>query len=346
MPPIPPEEPGKILVVRNDRLGDVVLILPFLEALAQALPRAQIDVLVHQELTDIFYHHPIVHAVLPDEGEATGRLAAKIRAGGYNAIVVINPTWRNAWAAWRSSTPIRVGQGNRAFGLFFNRRLYFHRSRMEKHEAEYHLLYLEGLGIVPPPILPRPHLLVDPEAGERVGALLTGAGWDGMKPLVGLHPGSGGSSRTWGLANYRALAERLLDAGYAVVVTGGAGEADALELGKTPGVTSMVGKTNLRELIALLTRLRVFVSADTGPMHLCGALEIPTVSIFSPQRGNSPARWHPIGNRWVALKPEGVECGKCGRDACPDPNCMARVSVDAVFEAINKVLNETRREGS
>ncbi len=181
--------------------------------------------------------------------------------------------------------------------------------------------------------------MVDPEAGEKVGALLVQAGWDGTKPLLGLHPGSGGSSKTWGLANYRTLAERLLDASYGVVVTGGANEADALELGKTPGVTSMVGKTDLRELIALLAQLRVFVSADTGPMHLCGALGIPTVSIFSPQQGNSPARWHPIGNRYVALKPEGVECGKCGRDACPDPNCMARVSVDAVFAAIIKVLS-------
>lgn len=339
MPSIPPEEIEKILVVRNDRLGDVVLILPFVEALAQALPRAQIDVLVRMELADIFYHHPIVRAVLPDEGEPAGRLAAKIRAGAYNAIVVINPTWRNALAAWRSGTPIRVGQGNRIFGMFFNRRVYFHRSRMEKHEAEYHLLYLEGLGIVPPPMLPRPRIMVDPEAGEKVGALLAQAGWDGMKPLLGLHPGSGGSSRTWGFANYATLAQRLLAAGYAVVVTGGAGENDAVKLGRMTGVIGMVGRTDLRELIALLGQMKVFVSADTGPMHLCGALGIPTVSIFSPQRGNSPARWHPLGNRWVALKPDGVECGKCGRDACPDPNCMARVSVDAVFEAIKEVLS-------
>jgi heptosyltransferase II len=339
MPPIPPEELGKILVVRNDRLGDVVLILPFLEALAQALPKAQIDVLVRRELADIFFHHPIVRAVLPDEGEPVGRLAAKIRANGYDAIMVINPTYRNAWAAWRSGTPIRVGQGNRAFGLFFNQRVYFHRSRMEKHEAEYHLLYLEGLGIVPPPILPRPRIMVDPEAREKVGALLAQAGWEGTKPLMGLHPGSGGSSRTWGFDNYTTLAGRLLGAGYAVVVTGGESEDDAVKLGRMTGVIGMVGTTNLRELIALLANLRVFVSADTGPMHLCGALGIPTVSIFSPQRGNSPARWHPLGNRYMVLKPEGVECGKCGRDVCPDPNCMARVRVDAVFEAITEVLS-------
>jgi ADP-heptose:LPS heptosyltransferase len=338
MPPDSSAEPGKILVVRNDRLGDVVLILPFLEALHQALPTAQIDVLVRRELADIFLHHPIVHRVLPDEGEPASALAVKIRAGDYDAIIVINPTWRNGWAAWRSGTPIRVGQGNRAFGLFFNRRVYFHRSRMERHEAEYHLLYLEGLGIVPPPALPQPRITVDPEAGERVTALLGEAGWDGKKALVGLHPGSGGSSRTWGLPNYAALAQRLLDTGCAVVVTGGAGEADAVELGRKPGVINMVGRTDLRELIALLAQVRVFVSADTGPMHLCGALGTPTVSVFSPQRGNSPERWHPLGNRWVALKPEGVECGKCGRDACPDPNCMARVSVDAVFTAIERQL--------
>jgi ADP-heptose:LPS heptosyltransferase len=339
MPPDSSTEPGKILVVRNDRLGDVVLILPFLEALHQALPTAQIDVLVRRELADIFLHHPIVHRVLPDEGEPASALAVKIRAGDYDAIIVINPTWRNGWAAWRSGTPFRVGQGNRAFGLFFNRRVYFHRSRMERHEAEYHLLYLEGLGIVPPPVLPQPRIVVDLEAGERVRALLRDAGWDGAKPLVGLHPGSGGSSRTWGLANYAALAQRLLDTGCALVVTGGAGEADAVELGKKPGVINMVGRTDLRELIALLARMKVFVSADTGPMHLCGALGTPTVSVFSPQRGNSPERWHPLGNRWVALKPEGVVCGKCGRDACPDPNCMARVSVDDVYTAIKEMIH-------
>jgi lipopolysaccharide heptosyltransferase II len=339
MPPIPADELGRILVVRNDRLGDVVLILPFLEALQQALPEAQIDVLVRPETADVFFQHPIVRAVLPDEGEPAGELAVKIRAGAYDAIIVLNPTWRNGWAAWRSGIPMRVGQGNRAFGLFFNRRVYFHRSRMEKHEAEYHLLYLEGLGIVPPPVLPLPRMIVDPQAEEEVANSLAQAGWDGKKPLVGLHPGSGGSSRTWGLANYTALAGLLLASGYTVVVTGGANEADAVELGKQPGIISIEGKTNLRELIALLAKLRVFVSADTGPMHLCGALGTPTVSIFSPQRGNSPQRWHPLGNRWVALKPEGVECGKCGRDACPDPNCMARVSVDEVFAAIKEVLS-------
>jgi len=334
MPSIPPEEIGKILVVRNDRLGDVVLILPFLEALAQALPQAQIDVLVRKELADIFFQHPIIHSVIPDECEPAGRLIAKIRAGRYDAIIVINPTWRNALAAWRSGTPIRVGQGNRIFGMLFNRRVYFHRSRMEKHEAEYHLLYLEGLGIVPPPILPRPRIVADPEAGEKVGALLAEAGWDGAKTLVGLHPGSGGSSRTWGLANYTTLGGRLLAAGYAVVVTGGATDEDAMKLGRMSGLISFVGMTNLRELIALLSHLQVFVSADTGPMHLGGSLGIPTISIFSPQRGNSPARWHPLGNRYVALVPPGIECGVCGRDACPDPNCMARVSVDVVFEAV------------
>jgi ADP-heptose:LPS heptosyltransferase len=339
MSAIPTEEPGKILVVRNDRLGDVVLILPFLEALRAALPEAQVYVLVRPETADVFFQHPIVHAVLPDEGEPTSKLAAKIRAGNYDAIVVINPTWRNALAAWRSHIPIRVGQGNRIFGMLFNRRVYFHRSRMEKHEAEYHLLYLEGLGIVPPPILPLPRLVIDPEAGERVGSLLAQAGWDGTKPLLGQHPGSGGSSKTWGFDNYATLTGRLLGAGYAVVVTGSTNEDDAVRLGRMSGTINMVGRTNLRELIALLARMKVFVSADTGPMHLCGALGIPTVSIFSPQRGNSPARWHPLGNRWVALKPEGVECGKCGRDACPDPNCMARVSVDAVFAAVTKVLS-------
>jgi heptosyltransferase II len=339
MPSIPSEELKKILVVRNDRLGDVVLILPFLEALAQAFPPAQIDVLVRKEFADIFSHHPIIHAVLPDEGEPLGRLATKIRAANYDAIVVINPTWRNALAAWRSHVPIRVGQGNRIFGVLFNRRVYFHRSRMEKHEAEYHLLYLEGLGIVPPPMLPRPRIMVDPEAREKVGALLAQAGWDGMKPLLGLHPGSGGSSKTWGFDNYATLAGRLLGAGYAVVVTGSTNEDDAVRLGRMSGTINMVGRTNLRELITLLARMKVFVSADTGPMHLCGALGIPTVSIFSPQRGNSPARWHPLGNRYVALKPEGVECGVCGHGACPNPNCMARVSVDAVFAAINEVLS-------
>ena len=335
---MPERKFSRLLVIRNDRLGDVMLILPLLEALATVLPETQIEVLIQNSLTAVFDNHPIVRHVLGDSGERIGKLADIIRAGSYDAVVVVNPTWRNALAARRSGVKWRVGQGNRLQGILFNHRVRFHRSQMEMHEAEYHLLYLTGLGITPPAELPRPRLTVNRQSTGRIEQLLTEQGIDLSKPIVGLHPGSGGSSRPWPAANYRALGEKLLATGYQVVISGGAGEKELAESMAMPGMVDLTGQTDLSELIALLARLAVFVSIDTGPMHVAAALGVPTVSIFSPQRGNAPRRWHPLGNRYTILQPEGISCGKCGSCACPDPECMSRVSVDAVLDAVLKTM--------
>lgn len=329
---------GSILVMRTDRLGDVVLILPFLEALANAFPTASIDVLVRPLVAGVFHHQPRIRNVILDEGESCARLAKKIAGNHYDALVAINPTWRNAWVAFRSRVPWRVGQGARLQGLFFNHPVTFHRSQMEKHEAAYHLLYLRGLGVEPPDELPDLHIAVDESARNRVASLLKEGGITGERALVVLHPGLGGSSHAWGKENYRALASRLHQAGCDVVVTGSPAESELASFVAGCDALSFAGRTSLAELIALIALSRLFISVDTGPMHVAAALGVPTVSIFSPQRGNAPVRWAPIGNRSIILRPEGLSCGRCGHDPCPDKDCMKRVTLEQVEAAARELL--------
>lgn len=341
--------PRHVLLVRTDRLGDMLLTLPMVPALKRVYPACRVTVLASAANAAAARHHPGVDQVEIDPLEAKGsglrgvwRLAAQIRRLGSDAAVVVHPTPRLALAVYLAGVPIRVGTAYRAYSFLFNRRVREHRSRPPwKHEALYNVNLLQPLGVTPADVSPVQWQVGADEAAQ-VDRLLQDAGLAAARFVV-MHPGNAGSALNWSPAQYGELGRRLAPDGVRVVITGSESEA-----GLTARVTAAVGsgavdlggRLTLPQLAALLRRCALYVGSSTGPTHLAAAVGTPVVALYSPLRSNAPVRWAPIGEQVTVLQP-AVElvCARCLGPRCPYYHCMEKhLYVDDVVCAARQVL--------
>jgi ADP-heptose:LPS heptosyltransferase len=324
-----------VLVVRPDGIGDVVLSLPVASQLRQLIPHVRIGFLTSPIVAPILDPHPDVDYV------RTIRWVDPLRDlqaafSGVDSAVFLKPFRRLMWAAFLARVPIRVATGFRWYSLLANRRIYDHRSKFSKHESEYNVEMLKGLGLNPLAVT-RPTLTlsdVERSAGERR--------WTGLpSPRVMIHPG-GFSARRWRLERYRDLAIELAREGYGVALTGSDEERVEFEretlsdASLLSGISNLMGRLSVRELMAVIANAHVVVSGATGPAHLAAALGIPTVSLFDPRRNNLPVRWKPLGVG-VLLRPDVPTCEKCIGEACPYWDCLDRFTVHQVASHIAQV---------
>lgn len=283
-----------ILIVRTDRLGDVLLTTPVSTALRARFPRAQLSWLVSPYTAPLLEHNPDVDRVFLDQGQPPRVLAEAFRGERFDAAIVAFPRWRTIAALWLARVPARVGPANKAYCVLLNRRVRQRRSRGGKHEADCNLELLEPLGV---PFKRYPTRYVATAAERETARLVLEAkGISGGAPLAVLHPGSGGSSTRWPLGHFTELADRLMADGCGVVVTAGPGEdhagAMAPGLRRSP-VFIAGGSLGIRETAAILSRADLVVTNSTGPLHLAVALGVRTVSIYSPLPTRHPSRWGP-----------------------------------------------------
>ena len=332
----------RILVIRTDRIGDVLLSTPVLSVLREQGDDCHIAMLVSPYAAGAIEGHPALDETIVDErsgrhGGPSGflRLVGDLRAGRFDAVLVLHPTARLALACRLAGIRIRIGTGYRAYGFLFNRRVYEHRREARKHEVEYNLSLARALFDGAGEAAPQIHV---PDSARRAIANRMRR-WHVRPddPLVLLHPGSGGSARNWPAGCFAELAGRLARRGVRVVVTGSAGERDLVETvaGSMPeSVIRVAGELDLKELAALLQASSLCVTNSTGPLHVAAAVGTPTVALFCPIKPCSPARWGPFGAEHDILMPEVPPCPRCIETACPYFDCMERIAVEDVYETV------------
>jgi ADP-heptose:LPS heptosyltransferase len=320
-----------VLVVRPDRIGDVVLTTPVFTALRHAWPDARIGALVRPEVAPLLEGNPDVDAVVLERGQPLGELTRELRAGGWETSVHSFLTSRTVLAAALAGIPRRVGPASKLAALLLTRRVIQHRSRSARHEADYNLELLQPLGI---PFTRRLTRLVLSETEREWGRRhLAELGLGPGRPIVGIHPGSGNSAGRWPLERYAALADRLMAEGERVLLTFGPGEtdlADAMRAAlRTAAPIVRPGGVTLREMAAILAALDLFVTNSTGPLHMAVALEVPAVSFFGLTPATRPARWGPYAPGHIVLTPPDT----------PDSwSRFDRIPLDAALEACARQL--------
>ncbi len=328
-----------ILIARTDRLGDVLLTTPVSRALRAASPEAKISWLVRPYAAPLLEHNPDVDEVLLDDGGSAHELARRIRSRHFDAAIVAYPRWRVSWAIWWAGVPLRIGPASKWYSLFFNRRLWQHRSQGQKHEADFNLDLLGPLG-VPFRRVPTRFELT-PIEKETARKTLESHRVSLERPIVMLHPGSGGSSARWPLQHFMKLGDALQEQGAQVIVTGGPGENYQSimidQMHRIP-VFMAAGSVSLRELAALYSWADLLVSNSTGPLHLAVAVGTPTVSVYSTLPTCHPRRWGPYPayveqdmTHRVLVGPSVGEDGSIRED-------LSVVSVDEVLEAGRKAI--------
>lgn len=327
-----------VLIVRPDGIGDVLLSLPVATQLRQLVPGVRIGFLTSPTVAPLLDYHPDVDYV------RTVRLTDSVKelrhafSQGVGAAIFLKPFRRLMWAAWVAGVPIRVATGYRWYSLLANRPIYEHRSEFSKHESEYNVAMLGGLGLRPRSVSP-PRLTLT-QAEQAAGA----SRWVELpSPKIVVHPG-GFSARRWRLEHYRDLVSTLIDRGYGVVLTGS--DQERIEFQKVlrssfpSGSANYMGRLSLRELMSVIANAHVVVSGATGPAHVAAALNIPTVSLFDPRRNNLPVRWRPLG-QGVLLRPDVPTCDKCIGEACSYWDCLDRLTVEKVTAVISRVVDSS-----
>lgn len=298
----------RILIVRPDRIGDVILSTPVVAELKRLLPAAEIWMCVRSEIAEILgadgQFIPGLSGVLPFEAtdrhagiSGALRLAGEIRRMDFATAIVLQDTRAVSWAVALAGVPVRVGPRSRLRSYFlFNRGLRQHRSEARCHEAEYNLELLTVLGLQPVLTRGTSKVVVTGPGRTAADAWLQKHSVTGRYALV--HPGMRGSAPNWPVAAYQNLVRGLSERKIPVLCTFGPGEEslkrEFMELAPCYGGAEAGG---LSVQAALCERAAFVVAPSTGPLHLAVALGRKVVTFYPPfeaeYRVQSAERWGP-----------------------------------------------------
>src|SRR5674476_226394 len=193
-------KPENLLIVRTDRIGDVVLSLPLAELVKKNYPYCRITFLLKDYTKSLAEGHPFIDNILTIK-EKNSKISLinnirQIRKNSYDTAVVVYPTFITSLIIFLSGIPKRIGTGYRWYSLLFNYKVYEHRKNAQKHELEYNINLLKYFGIEENvnPANVNFNLKIAQRDDERVRTILRVKGIDLKKPVIIIHPGSGGSA--------------------------------------------------------------------------------------------------------------------------------------------------------
>jgi heptosyltransferase III len=332
-----------ILVARTDRIGDVILTLPTVEALKSNFPNARVTMLV-SSYTSVLVEGIADTLLYSKDGKPRSffEMLREIRNAHFDAVVVAFPRFRLALLLWFAKIPVRIGTGYRWYSFLFNKRIYEHRKTAEKHEAEYNLSLLRGLGLTVSS-KPETKIIIFQKEKKIASNVRQSLGISDTDSLVLLHPGSGNSARDWKPEHFAKLAGELMKLDYQVVITGGKTEETLVNRVVNEaknGVKPFVSTLNLKEFAAFIQTSKLFVANSTGPLHIAAAVGIPVIGLYPPVRVMSPKRWGPLTDKKMIFIPDPTLCSRCKGGECQGNDCMDQISVRQILEAATKLLRD------
>ena len=344
-------------------LGDVLHTLPFVAALRRRFPDAKITWVVHPQFADLIPGPPYVDRVIRFRRLSANPLAIRknfaecrtlrrlLHAEQFDLVIDLQGLFKSALVALLSGCKNRIGPARMREGSsLVSRRI---PNRIEpngtgsaeadlRHAVERNLDVARFLGATAEtPEYPFPNLASEESAVRQKLAV---AQISPDAPYVVLAHETRWETKRWPPEHFARLAERLTAEGLNVILAGGPGDRangeailqyfNRLRENSTTEpngrLIDLTGQTTLRELAALIRSARLFVSGDTGPLHVAAALQTPLVAVYGPTR---PGRTGPCGagKKKVLFTP--LPCGGCLKKRCGDFRCMEQITPEAVFAA-------------
>ncbi|WP_051523645.1 glycosyltransferase family 9 protein [Zymobacter palmae] len=339
----------RVLVVRNDKLGDFMLSWPALKTLKQAQADIHVTVLVPEYTASIAHCCPWVDDVIIDPGHGASRaerrhLLNRMHDKQFDAMLTLFSTPRIGWLGWRAGIPMRMAPATKWAQIFYNHRVVQHRSQSLKPEYEYNvdlaLALLERLNVqgdaARPPFWPMT------ERSHRQGrvALAKACGLSLDRPWWCVHAGSGGSAVNLTPERYAELIKKVharLDRPVHWLFSAGPGEeavatslCDRLTAG---GIDArrLPANQRLSALAKMLDATDGLIAGSTGPLHIAGCLDIATVGFYPAKRSATSLRWQTCNHddRRLAFSPPQ------GDDTATD---MSLIDLDAASAAIADLI--------
>lgn len=375
--------PRRLLLIRPDHLGDVLLLSPAVAELRAALPNAHLTLLVGPWSAEVarrgaevdaiqtcefpgFARRPKRHPLEPYL--VLSRVARQI-SGRYDLAVVFRPDhWWGGLLVAVAGVPIRLGWSEPLIRRFLTTALArpdsIHAARLNlilaRQAASTVLACWDESGnarsrmaspAAAEPVLNEPQPIFRVTRDEREWA--EGLTHELGKPLVLLHPGSGSPLKSWPPARWAAVADALIERGACVALTGGpddpAGPA-AVATAMRHEPLSLSSATSLGQLAALSERCSLALGVDSGPLHLAAALGAPTLRLYGPTDEALFGPWPADGEHGTLTNP--LPCRPCGNLIAPpcgaqqEPPCLLGIETDGVIERALEHLAARRAGGS
>jgi heptosyltransferase-2 len=331
---------ARIVIRAPNWLGDAVLALPAMASVRAGHPASSLTIAAVGSIAPLFLERT---NVAQDEvlvvDPRTER--AQLQAARFDAAILLPNSFRTAWVARQAGIGRRWG-----YAAGFRRVLLSNgvrRPGRRVHQSEYYGHLVAALGLPPVDLLPK----VEPSAETltRATTMLREHGVEPGRPLVGLAPGAAyGHAKRWPPSRVAEVIARLArDQQARCVLVGAPGDREAareIESALPDGVRAidLIGRTDLRLLVGVLSRCAAFVSNDSGAMHLAAAAGLPVTAIFGPTDERVTA---PLGDNDLLV--HQVFCRPCMLRECPiDHRCMKGITVDAVCASVTARLERAR----
>ena len=347
-------KPKNLLIIRTDRIGDVVLSLPLASIIKKHYPGCRITFLVREYTKALAADHPYIDEVLIlQEKKKKILIRANVKTinkYNFDSAVIVYPTLVTALIIFLSKIKYRIGTGYRWYSVLFNQKIYEHRKYAEKHELEYNVNLLSRFGIEEEVHPGGVNFNLSPHksAEDVVAQILSRSEIKSEEPIIIIHPGSGGSSVDLPQSKFRSLVEKISSRlTENIILTGSDREKYLCEnLKIRPGILNLAGKLSLSEMIALIDKSSIFISNSTGPIHIAAALGKYTIGFYPRIPACSAERWGPYTDKKVIFSPK-IECKDCSREQCDRLECMTSIEVTDIFyetEKIYKFIQDERRK--
>jgi len=340
-----PEMVENILVRGTNWIGDVIMSLPAISSIRHTFPRSRIAVLAKPWVADLYRACPDIDEVIVfrSPGVHDGimgkvRLASHLKARHFDIAFLLQNAIEAAIIVRLAQIPVRAGYNSDGRGILLTHSVKRTKAIRKIHQTGYYLEMVESLGIQ----RSGKDINIAPGDDYSLAAkkILAGHNIQKNDMLIGIAPGASyGPAKMWFPERFAAVADMLAGEYPAkFILFGSPGDRERAnrvqENAKTPMI-NLAGETTLKEVIGLAKECNLFISNDSGLMHLAGALDIPLIAIFG---STNPITTSPPGDKSVVIY-KHVSCSPCLKKECPtDFKCMDMITVDDVFCEAGRLL--------
>lgn len=333
----------RILIVRTDKVGDVVMITPMIREIKKAFPDSFIATLTNPNSGDVLLNNPYLDIMLEDDLSKSSfrEVIRKIKKHNFTIGLLVMPTERAAYQMFLAGIKKRIGVGRKLYEVItFMKSVSRNKYISLKHEADYCMDIARALGVTTDHL--NPEIFITEQENDFGKDILFRKGISETDHKIIIHTGSGSSSRNWSEEKYFELIERILEEcnKSKIILTAREMSSAFKQKLRDLNANRLIFVENdikrLRHLICITANSDLLIASSTGPLHIAAALGIKTIGLYCHRRMNCAAHWGALGDRAVNIEVSKEYCDShCSidKEICEFEN---GISIDEVIASIKK----------
>ena len=336
-----------IIIRMPNWLGDIVMATPFIAAVKKSFPLAKLTVMCQHIGAQLLLHDPHIDELFAfkrskpffSRRHDLESITEHLKIGHYDLGFLLSNSLSSAWWFFQGGVKRRIGFKNGLRNIFLTDKMTKPSKQEPIHQVDEYLLLLKALGITPQKISPK-LFLTDQEKNEALG-LFKRLNIDDSQLVIGVCPGAAyGSAKCWPKEYFCELLSKYADqkSRLRFLFLGDRTQEVMIEeiVAKFPELSiNLAGKTTIRELMSVISRLDLLLTNDSGPMHIAQALGVKLLALFG---STSPQRTGPYDSGKILY--HHVDCSPCYKRTCPiEFPCMRSITPQIVYHEIAKLLN-------